>query len=255
MIVLFLGDVVGQPGCDYVREKLPLLKKRYGVHVTIANGENSAEGNGMTPHSLRHLQDSGVDVITSGNHALRRREAYEALERREGVLRPANFHPTAPGTGVYLYDDPRNRLLVVNLQGTAYLEAHSNPFDCADELLAAAQTPCILVDFHAEATAEKVCMGYHLDGKVSAVIGTHTHVPTADADILPGGTGYITDVGMCGGLRSALGVKAGAALAKLRTGLPARFETDPDDVRICAAVLEIDNSSGKCMGIEGVVRF
>ena len=255
MIVLMVGDVVGQSGCDYLREKLPLLKKRYGVDITVANGENSAEGNGMTPKSLRHMLDSGVDVITSGNHALQRKEAAQALEEMQGVIRPANYHHTAPGTGMFLYDDPRNRLCIINLQGIVYLSPNQNPFDCMDELLQSAQTPCILVDFHAEATAEKLGMGYYLDGKVSAVIGTHTHVPTADATILPGGTGYITDVGMCGGSRSVLGVKAEGAIQKMRTNLPTRFEIDGEDIRISAVVLEIDNQSGRCKNIESIVMF
>ena len=255
MVVLMVGDVVGQSGCDYLREKLPLLKKRFAVDITVANGENSAEGNGMTAKSLRHLQDSGVDVITSGNHALRRREAYDVLEKKEGVIRPANYHQTAPGAGLFVYDDPRNRLCVINLQGIVYLNPNENPFDTVDRLLPAVDTPCILVDFHAEATAEKLCLGYYLDGKVSAVIGTHTHIPTADATILPGGTGYQTDVGMCGGAHSVLGVKAGMAIEKMRTNLPGRFEVDPQNVRVSAVVLEIDNRSGKCLKIESVVMM
>jgi len=255
MIVLMVGDVVGQSGCDYLREKLPLLKRRYGVDVTVANGENSAEGNGMTPKSLSHMQDSGVDVITSGNHALRRKEAADALEKRQGIIRPANYHPTAPGEGLFLYDDPRANLCVINLQGQVFMDPIQNPLDCIDRLLETVTTPCVLVDFHAEATAEKLCMGHHLDGKVSAVIGTHTHVPTADAVVLPGGTGYITDVGMCGGTASVLGVKAELAIKKMRTGLPTRFEVDPHDVRISAVVLEIENQSGRCRGIESVVMF
>ena len=255
MVVLMVGDVVGQPGCDYLREKLPLLKNRYGVDITVANGENSSDSNGMTPKSLRHMLDSGVNVITSGNHALQRKEAAQALEEMQGVIRPANYHPTAPGAGIYLHDDPRNRLCVINLQGIIYLNPQQNPFDCVDELLQTVQTPCILVDFHAEATAEKLCMGYHLDGRVSAVVGTHTHVPTADATILPGGTGYITDVGMCGGFRSVLGVKAEIAIKKMRTNLPVRFEVDPEDIRISAVALEIDNQSGKCKSIESIVML
>jgi len=250
-----VGDVVGQPGCDYLREKLPLLKRRYGVDITVANGENSAEGNGMTPKSLGHMQDSGVDVITSGNHALRRKEVAEVLEKRQGIIRPANYHPTAPGEGVFLYEHPQNRLCVINLQGQVFMDPIQNPLDCIDRLLETITTPCILIDFHAEATAEKLCMGYHLDGKVSAVVGTHTHVPTADAVVLPGGTGYITDVGMCGGTGSVLGVTAGPAIHKMRTGLPTRFEADPNDIRISAVVLEIDNQSGRCGSIESIVMF
>ncbi len=255
MNVLMLGDIVGQAGCDCVRAKLPLLKKRFDADIIVANGENSAEGNGMTRSSLRHLRDSGVDIITSGNHALRRREVYELLEKKQGDLRPANYHPSAPGAGIYRHDDPRAPLTVVNLQGIAYLWSLQNPFDCADELLKTIETRCILVDFHAEATAEKLAMGYYLDGRVSAVIGTHTHVPTADAQILPGGTGYITDVGMCGGYRSVLGVKRGVAIEKLRTGLPVRFDNDPEDIRISAVALGIDTATGKCTAIESVAFF
>jgi len=255
MVVLMVGDVVGQPGCDYLREKLPLLKKRYVVDVTVANGENSADGNGMTLKSLRHMQDSGVDIITSGNHALQRKEVVEALEKGNGIIRPANYHPTAPGAGMFLHDAPRNRLCVINLQGIVYLSPNQNPFDCIDELLGRIDTPCIFVDFHAEATAEKLCMGYYLDGRVSAVIGTHTHVPTADATILPGGTGYLTDVGMCGGFRSVLGVKADKAILRMRTNLPTRFEVDAEDIRISAVALEIDNTSGKCKSIESIVML
>ena len=255
MIVLMVGDVVGQPGCDYLREKLPLLKRQYGIDITVANGENSADGNGMTLKSLSHIQDSGVDVITSGNHALRCKEAAEALEKRQGIIRPANYHPKAPGEGIFLYEHPQNRLCVINLQGQVFMDAIQNPLECIDWMLTTVTTPCILVDFHAEATAEKLCMGYHLDGKVSAVIGTHTHVPTADAVVLPGGTGYITDVGMCGGAASVLGVKAELAIYRMRTGLPTRFEADPKDIRISAVVLEIDNQSGKCKNIESVVMF
>lgn len=255
MNILMMGDVVGQAGCEYLREKLPLLKKRYQVDIVVANGENSAEGNGMTPKSLRHMQDSGVDIVTSGNHALRRREVYEVLERGQGVLRPANYHPTAPGIGIYLHDDPRNRLCVINLQGIVYIQSLQSPFDCVDELLKGVDTSCILVDFHAEATAEKLCMGYYLDGRVSAVVGTHTHVPTADARILPGGTGYVTDVGMCGGYHSVLGVRQDIAIQKMRTNLPARFENDPQDIRISAVVMELDNAAGKCLHMESVHFF
>jgi len=253
MTVLTLGDIVGQGGCDYVREKLSGLKSRYGVNVTIANGENSAKGNGITPASARHLFDSGVDVITTGNHALRRKECYETFDQGNGLIRPANYHPSAPGTGCYIFDARSFRLCVINLQGLVYMQSIQNPFDCIDNLLATLDTPNIILDFHAEATAEKLCMGYYLDGRVSAVVGTHTHVPTADARVLPGGTGYITDLGMCGGMGSVLGVKASQAVGRMRTNLPVRFEEDPQDIRLSGAVLDIDESSGRCRGIEAIV--
>ena len=252
MVVLALGDVVGPAGCDYLRSRLPRLKTQYGVEVTIANGENSAKGNGITPQSAKQLFDSGVDVITTGNHALRRREVYELLDRADGVIRPANYHPEAPGMGYYLFDGRTFRLCVINLQGVVYLQNIENPFDCIDRLLETIDTPNIILDFHAEATAEKMCMGFHLDGRVSAVLGTHTHTPTADARVLPGGTGYITDLGMCGSLDSVLGVKADIALHRTRTGLPVRFAEESENIRMSGVVLDIDASNGKCRSIESL---
>lgn len=253
MIVLTVGDVVGQPGCDHLRKVLPGLRRDYGADVVIANGENSAEGNGILPASAKHLFDSGVDVITTGNHVLRRRQVYDLLDRDCGVIRPANYHPSAPGKGYYIYDGCRFRLCVINLQGIVYLPSIQNPFDCLEELLPRIDTPNIIVDFHAEATAEKLCFGYYFDGKVSAVVGTHTHVPTSDARVLPGGTGYVTDLGMCGGLGSVLGVKKEDAIYKMRTGLPARFVSDPEEVRLSGAVLTIDEATGRCTGIQSVL--
>lgn len=250
MIVLTIGDVVGQPGCDHLRAVLPGLRKQYQADVVIANGENSAEGNGILPSSARHLFDSGVDVITSGNHVLRRRQIYDVLDKKNGILRPANYHPSAPGTGVYYYERGRIRLCVVNLQGLVYMQPIENPFTCMDALLKEIDTPNIIVDFHAEATAEKLCFGYHYDGKISAMVGTHTHVPTADEKVLPGGTGYITDLGMCGGYHSVLGVQKEDAIYKMRTSLPAKFVSDPVDVRLSGAAITIDESTGRCTAIE-----
>ena len=252
MIVLALGDIVGPAACEYARGKLPGLKKRYGVEVTIANGENSAKGNGITPKSARYLFDSGIDVLTTGNHSFRRKEIYEAMELKNGLIRPANYHPSAPGEGVYVYDGRTFRLCVINLQGLVYLQSLQNPFDCIDEILGGVDTPNIIVDFHAEATAEKMCMGLYLDGRVSAVVGTHTHIPTADARVLPGGTGYITDLGMCGGRNSVLGVKSEIAIRRMRTALPVRFEEEERDIVLSGAVLDIDEKTGRCRGIEAL---
>lgn len=253
MVVLTIGDVVGQPGCEHLRKVLPSLKRRYCADIVIANGENSAEANGILPSSAQHLLDSGVDVITSGNHVLRRRQIYDLLDRKDGVIRPANYHPSAPGAGYYIYDNCRYQLCVINLQGVVYMQNLENPFDCLDRLLPTIATPNIIVDFHAEATAEKLCLGYAFAGKVSAVVGTHTHVPTADARILPGGTGYITDLGMCGGADSVLGVRAEDAIYKMRTALPARFSSDPENVRLSGAALTIDETCGRCTAIESFV--
>jgi metallophosphoesterase (TIGR00282 family) len=253
MVVLFIGDVVADAGCAHMRKVLPGLKARYNVDITVANGENAAQGNGILPTTARFLFDSGVDIITTGNHALRRWEAAEALERGNGFLRPANFHSDAPGGGVFLFDNMRHRLCVVNLQGVVFMPPNYSPFDRIDEILKTVDTPCVLVDFHAEATAEKLCMGYYLDGRVSAVIGTHTHVPTADARILPRGTGYVTDAGMCGAYHSVLGVKTELAVRRMRTNLPVRFEPESHDCRLSGAVLTIDDKTGKCQGIEQIL--
>lgn len=252
MVVLMIGDVVGEAGCAHLRRRLPALKERYGPDVVIANGENSARGNGITPASAKYLFDSGVDVITTGNHALRRREVYEIFDRRDGLIRPANYHPEAPGSGVYVFDNFRTRLCVINLQGAVSLSPIENPFTCMDRLLKEVDTASIIVDFHAEATAEKLCMGFYLDGKVSAVLGTHTHVPTADARVLPNGTGYVTDVGMCGGLNSVLGVKTDLAVWRMRTNLPTRFENEPEDCRLSGVVVTINSGTGLCEKIESL---
>ena len=253
MNILFFGDVVGQAGCERLQQELPRLRREYDVSLVVANGENSAEGNGITPYSAQQLFDGGVQVITTGNHALRRRECYELFDECKGLIRPANFHPSAPGAGWYLYDHPAFSLAVVNLQGRVYLEPMASPFDRVDELLREIRCPNILVDFHAEATAEKQAMGFYLDGRVSAVVGTHTHVQTADERILPGGTAYITDVGMCGGRDSVLGVVKEKAIERMRTGLPTRFSNDPEKISLCGVLLEFEGkASGKVQRISRI---
>lgn len=253
MNVLFFGDVVGQAGCDKLRRELPRLKKELGAGVVVANGENSAEGNGITPYSAQHLFTSGVDVLTTGNHALRRRDVYDLLDEANGIVRPANFHPSAPGVGWFLHDNPAFPLAVVNLQGRVYMDPPlASPFDAADALLSEIKCPNILVDFHAEATAEKLALGHYLDGRVSAVIGTHTHVQTADERLMPNGTAYITDAGMCGGRDSILGVEKSRAIERLRTGLPVRFQNDPEQVELCGVLLVFGKTPGK---VERIERF
>jgi metallophosphoesterase (TIGR00282 family) len=256
MTVLVIGDVIGDAGCAYMRELLPGLKRKYAVDVTVVNGENASEGNGILPAAAKFLFDSGVNVITTGNHGLRRRQSYEVFDKRDGLIRPANCHPDAPGEGVYVFDNCRHKLCVINLQGLVYMQQGlQNPFDCIDEILRVNDTACVLVDFHAEATSEKLCMGHYLDGRVSAVVGTHTHVPTADARILPGGAGYVTDIGLCGGLNSVLGVKSEDAIYRMRTGLPAQFSNDQSDIRLSGVVMELDYATGKCIAIESVIMI
>jgi metallophosphoesterase (TIGR00282 family) len=191
MNILALGDVVGGVGCRFLRKHLPSLKKMKGIDLVIANGENSADGNGLTPTSAQYLFDSGVDVITTGNHSFRRRESYDFYDSCPYLLRPANFPSSAPGKGFCVVDMGRIQVGVVNLMGVVYLESMESPFDVADRLLSQDLPKITLVDFHAEATGEKGALASYLDGRVSAVFGTHTHVQTADERVLPGGTGEV----------------------------------------------------------------
>ena len=250
MRVLMLGDVVGQLGCDFVRAKLPGIKKLYQTDIVIINGENSAEGNGILPNSANHLFDSGADIITTGNHVLRRREIYDVLDSGAPIIRPANFHREAPGVGYHILDMLKYKLCVINLQGRVYMDYVENPFDCIDEILKKIDTKNIIIDFHAEATSEKLAMAFYLDGRISAIAGTHTHVQTADERILPKGTGYITDLGMCGVFNSALGVDPEKAIQRMRTNLPTRFENHKGDCIISGILLDIDEKTGKTNKID-----
>ena len=252
MRILFIGDVVGRGGTAFLREKLPGLRRALGPDLTVVNGENAAEGNGILPATAEEIFDSGAQVITLGNHALRRREIYDYLEETPGIIRPLNFAPEAPGRGWTLFDQPGlPPVAVVNLCGAVYLTcAWENPFIAMDRLLPEIPARIILVDFHAEATSEKFSLAWDLDGKVSAVIGTHTHIQTADERILPGGTGYLTDAGMCGSFNSSLGVKPQQAVRRFRTNLPTRFESDPGPCRLSGAVLDIDPETGHTTSIQ-----
>lgn len=253
MRVLMLGDVVGQAGTRFICSHINALRTMYSPNLIIVNAENASEGNGILPSSADELFNSGVDIITLGNHALRRREISSYLEEHPDIIRPANFHPDAPGRGWTVYDNPGlPRVAVVNLIGTVYMDPVRNPFDAMDALLPTLDAPIILVDFHAETTSEKLAMGFYLDGRVSAVVGTHTHVQTSDDRILPGGTGYITDLGMCGAFNSVLGVRPSLAIRRLRTNLPTRFENDPGPVRLSGVFLELDRKTGQTLHIEKV---
>lgn len=245
MKVLAIGDVVGQAGCDMVRQHLYKIKSEHKIDLCIANGENSAEGNGILPSSASALFEAGVDVITTGNHGLRRREINDLLDQNIGVIRPANYHPTAHGFGYYIYDMLSYRVAIINLQGVVYMENLENPFECMDRLLSEIDATVKIVDFHAEATSEKLAMGYYLDSRVSLLFGTHTHVQTADEQIYPQGMGYITDLGMCGPSLSVLGVKPELAIRRLRTHLPTRFDNADGACQINGIVAEINEKTGK----------
>lgn len=253
MNILVIGDVVSAAGCEFLRSVLPTFKKVKGIDLCIANGENSAVGNGITPFSANYLFDSGVDFITTGNHVFRRREFYEMLDEREDIIRPANFHRENPGKGYAVIDMGFARVGVINLSGTVYMDRCANPFDTVDEILPKlSDCKIILVDFHAEATAEKRAMGFYLDGRVSAVFGTHTHVLTADAGLLPKGTAYITDIGMTGVKHSSLGVDPAISIEWLRTGMPARFDPAEGACMMNGCIFEIDNKTGKALSAEPV---
>ncbi len=254
MQLLVLGDVVSQSGCDFLQKKLAAFKRFAHIDVCIANGENAAKGNGLTPQVARTLFSAGVDLITTGNHAFRRREMFDLYDSDPAILRPYNFPASTPGKGVGILDCGRFRVAVINLMGTMYLEALGNPFAAADAALKETDgCRIILVDFHAEATSEKLAMGYYLDGKVSAVVGTHTHVQTSDERVLPGGTGYITDLGMCGAQNTVLGVKKELVIEKFRTHLPVRFDTEEsEDCSMEGCIFDIDEKSGLCRSVQRI---
>lgn len=254
MRILFVGDVVAAPGCAFLRKTLPAFKRAQGIDFCVVNGENAAPGNGMTPASCEHLLTSGADLITGGNHSLRRAEVYDLLDDPYGaVLRPMNLHRSVPGRGLAVLERRGMRLGVANIMGSVYMDGAGNPFDAADEAVsyfAEQRVVCSIVDLHAEATSEKRALGFYLDGRVGALLGTHTHVRTADAQILPGGTAYLTDAGMTGVLQSVLGVKTENATAKMRAGLPARFDAAEGACTMNCVVVELDEKNGRATGIE-----
>lgn len=254
MQILCVGDVVGSAGCQCLRDKLPQVKKLYQVDVCIVNGENAADGNGITPVAAEHIFDSGADVITGGNHVFRRREFYDVLDEKETVLRPANYHEQAPGRGVCVVDRGRYQVTVINLMGVVYMEPIANPFETLDTILAEQGNPkfCV-VDFHAEATAEKKALAFYADGRISAMFGTHTHVQTADEQILPLGTGFITDVGMTGPTCSVLGVDPVQSIERIKTHMPVRFHTAEGPTALNGVLFRLDDKTGKTVEVRRIV--
>jgi metallophosphoesterase (TIGR00282 family) len=252
MRVLFIGDVVGSPGRRGLREAMPALRERHQPDLVIVNGENSAGGMGITERTANDLFGAGAGVITTGNHVYRHREAYDFLEREQRVVRPANYPQGNPGRGHTLVEAGGMQVAVINLSGAAGLKVARSPFDTIDGILDRLDADAVVVDFHAEVTSEKVAMGWFLDGRVAAVLGTHTHVPTADGRVLPKGTAFISDVGMTGSRTSVLGVKPEQALASLMTQMPTRFETAEEDVWVMGALVEV-NPQGLADSIEPVM--
>lgn len=252
MIILFFGDVVGKPGRRLLAEALPMLRSLYGADAVVANGENATQGVGIKPDAADFLFSAGVDVITTGNHVYRHREIYSYLDEHARIVRPYNFLPSNPGRGVTVVDTPGGRLGVVNLSGELFLRPARSPFEVVEEALEQLEgVRNVLVDLHAEATSEKVAMGHFLDGRVSAVVGTHTHVRTADARVLPGGTAYITDVGMCGPRDSVIGVRKETVIERFLTQMPMRFDVADGDVWLEGVVIRLAES-GRAESIEAV---
>jgi metallophosphoesterase (TIGR00282 family) len=244
MRVLFIGDIVGSPGRQIVRDRLADLVEHQHIDLVIANGENSASGFGITPRIAEELFECGIEVLTGGNHSWDRKEIYDFIPHQPRLLRPANFAEGNPGSGLYVGTAKNGvNYAVLNLQGRVFLAPNDDPFKKADSELARlpADVAFVLVDIHAETTSEKVGFGWYLDGRVSAVVGTHTHVPTADEHILPDGTAYITDVGMTGPHDGIIGMERAAIIKKFMDGLPTRFEVATGDVQMNTVLIETDD--------------
>jgi len=258
MRILFIGDIFGRPGREGLRLALPELIESHQPDFVVVNGENSAGGKGITGKIVDEILTLGVDCISGGNHSLHQRDSDALHNEEQRLLRPANFPPGTPGRGFGVFQHRSGTgasLAVVNLCGRAFMNNYDDPFRMASELVALAKetTPFVLVDFHAETTSEKVAMGWYLDGQATAVVGTHTHIPTADENVLPQGTAYITDVGMSGPYRSIIGAEIDAVLSTIITLRPSRFGVSEDgDVRVCGVVIDADDTTGLATRIERV---
>ncbi|WP_085992349.1 TIGR00282 family metallophosphoesterase [Oceanobacillus senegalensis] len=256
MKILFIGDVVGSPGRDMVKEYLPKLKEKYRPSLTIINGENAAAGKGITEKIYKQFMEWGAQVVTMGNHTWDKKEIFEFIDDSKYMIRPANFPEGTPGKGITYINVNGVEVAVINLQGRTFLPAIDDPFKKADELIEEAKkrTNLIFIDFHAEATSEKQAIGWYVDGRVSALVGTHTHTQTSDERILPQGTAYISDVGMTGPYDGILGVEKEAVIKRFLTSLPVRFEVPKNGrTQMGAVLVTIDPSSGKTKDIERIL--
>jgi metallophosphoesterase (TIGR00282 family) len=252
MRVLVLGDIMGRPARRAVRDLVPSLIEKEEIDLVVANAENSAGGMGVDLKSAKELLSAGVQVLTSGNHIWKKKEIYPFLDEQESLIRPANYPAGAPGKGWCVWQHGGFRALVINLQGRVFMPNHvDDPFRCVDEILKkqGSQSPVVIVDMHAEATSEKCAMGWYLDGRASIVFGTHTHVQTADERILPGGTAYITDLGMCGPFDSVIGMEKDTVIRGFITQLPRQFEVAQDNVVLQGVIADIDDENGRALAI------
>lgn len=253
--LLFIGDIIGKPGRQVISRELHRLVDRYMVDLVIANGENAAGGFGITEETANELYKCGIDVLTSGNHIWDKKDSLNFINRAEKLLRPANYPDGTPGRGSALFTTAGGaKVAVLNLEGRVFMNNLECPFRTADREISQlyAETPIIFVDFHAEATSEKASLGWYLDGRVSALIGTHTHIQTADERILPGGTAYLTDAGMTGGFDSVIGVKKEEAITKFLSQLPVKFEVAKNNLRLNGVVVVVDEQTGKALSIERI---
>jgi metallophosphoesterase (TIGR00282 family) len=256
MRVLFIGDIVGSPGVTFVRQAVPVLIAREHIDLVIANAENAANGSGLTPNLYRRIREAGVDLVTLGDHIYKKADIISTLEKDERICKPANFPPDAPGRE-FVLATARDGTVVAALcvMGRTFMRSVDCPFRAADRVLTAlqGQTRCIIVDVHAEATADKYLLGHHLNGRVSAVLGTHTHVPTADEQILPGGTAFLCDVGMTGPPDSILGRRNDRVLSTTITFVPSPFDVASGDLRLGGAIVDIDPATGQSSAIRRVM--
>ena len=255
MRILFVGDVVGKPGRQAVHALVPKLRTAHHADFVIVNAENSAGGLGVTREiAVSMFQCAKVDVITLGNHAWSKREAHSYLDEELRILRPANYPPGVPGRGLGVFQTPSGPLAIIVVQARTFMEATDNPFHVADALIEEAHksSKAVFVEIHGEATSEKQAFGWYVDGRVSAVVGTHTHVPTADERVLPGGTAYISDAGMTGPMDSVIGMKIESVLPRFLTQLPNRFEVAEGAARLDAVLIDVDMSTGRASAIERV---
>lgn len=251
MRILFLGDIVGRPGRRIAYKTLPDLKKEYEPVLTIANGENAAGGNGITRDIADELYGAGIEVLTMGNHVWDNKDVYNFIDSDENIVRPANYPPGSPGRGYTIVNGADCKIGIINLSGRVFMPPLDCPFRTVDQIIPVItqETPIIIVDFHAEATSEKNAFGWYLDGRVTAVVGTHTHIQTADEKLLPKGTAYITDVGMTGPSESILGVRVDLVMNKLIGQRPVRFEVAGGPMQLNAVCIDIDENSGKAREI------
>ncbi len=253
--VLFLGDIVGEPGRRAVLERLPVIKKEEGIDLVVANGENAAAGRGITPKLAMGLLKAGVSMITMGDHVWDQKEIVDFMELEPRVLRPVNYPDGTPGQGYFIIDTPKGPFGVINVQGRTFMQPPlDNPFTAVKAAIASMreheEVPMILVDVHAETTSEKVSMGHYLDGEVSIVVGTHTHVQTADEKILPGGTAYLTDAGMCGPAHSVIGREIAPVLKRFETSMPQRFPIEKSgEVQVSGMITDVDEATGHALAV------